>query len=326
MPDRWKNVGGIFREPMRTGRPLYPENSWSQRGGADAPGNMYGSRALTDQVLRSFAGYAVAPSLERRCLYAVAYKTKHADLEQFRPAFVATDCDGDGKISYWDLSRALEWAHGLSHSAELVDCDALFVAADLDNTGSITFVEFCAACLHSSLSPLDGWLAGQAFESMDDDADGWLCASDVRSIIGVLPIGLPEREQFGLQEWRNCLLGDGDARRRSRQCLGGLLTDSALVGTFFGTCAQPQPEECTGYDWEIEVRQDPNHEFLQDRYSAQKHGLDVIHYQQSSGPPRGGGDWYDAHKPRPDLKPYDSYLQDQGLGTSSVEYVHHGRR
>jgi Ca2+-binding EF-hand superfamily protein len=169
---------------------------------ADLVRERAGYRNNFREMLPSLSGYAVAPDIERRCLFAVSLHTVQTDLEEFRPAFCYADVDCDGVISRNDLHTALQSVGGLRS----LDSYALFRAADVDRSGSLSFKEFAAACLHSRLAPLDIWLAEQAFLSLDHDRDGLLSAADVQPVFGGLPAGLPAQRPFGLEEWCACLV------------------------------------------------------------------------------------------------------------------------
>jgi Ca2+-binding EF-hand superfamily protein len=165
------------------------------------PEQKAGRQSALGGVINSLTGFAVAPPLERRCLYAVAMRTTPEDCEEFRPAFLHADVDGDGKISRQDFAEAIK----SEQSAMAVD--ALFRAADMDCSGALTFVEFVAACLYSRLAPLDHWLAEQTFHSLDCDRDGLVNVDEARTVFGQdLPKGLPRSRSFALAEWIACVI------------------------------------------------------------------------------------------------------------------------
>lgn len=164
-------------------------------------------------VLESLAKFSAAPTVARRCVYAVVLTTREADLEEFRPVFRHSDKDGDGRVSRKDLVRALSWTSALS----MVDPNLVFTAADVDNSGFLDFRKFVTACLYGRMAPLDDWLAEQAFLSMDVDRDGFLSRTDVMKTFGYLPAGLPTHRSFGVDEWTNCcILSAGSQGEQAR--------------------------------------------------------------------------------------------------------------
>jgi len=196
--------------------------------------------SLTQEILGSLSGYAAATRWERRCLYAIAARTRPIDLEKYQPAFQEIT-HGDRWITKADLAEAFMCAQRWCFTYSLVDADAFFWAADLDGDAVLSFTEFVAACLYSHLGPLDGWLAQEAFESMDKDGDGLLRASDVIEIFGELPPGLPTHRAFNVDEWCVSLL-----RNRPQYHNGAEKVADPAPSTFWssllGGCQQ-HPEE-----------------------------------------------------------------------------------
>lgn len=199
------------------------------------------TRAFED-VLESLSWFSMAPAVARRCVYAVVLNTKAADLEEFRPAFLHSDKDGDGLVSRKDLGVTLQWASALS----IVDPDLFFAAADVDNSGFLDFKKFAAACLYGRLAPMDDWLAEQAFKSLDADHDGALSAADVVKIFGFLPAGLPSQRFFCIMEWTQCILltcAASEARSASKQKVGQAQAKLVEKGAGKG-----QNASCVGID------------------------------------------------------------------------------
>jgi len=227
---------------------------------SDQAGN-YGTLAL--QRLKSWEGYAKAPVLERKCIHAVVVRTIPSDLDQYQGMFISMDVDGDGGISCKDLSKST-----LLMAASHTQATDLFRAADLDGSGTISFTEFVAACLHHHLSPLDRWLAKESFNALDVDQDGLLSSSDVFEVFGEIPAGLPLDSQFDLNMWTGCLLnGSSNSVKHEREdqsssAIGppcGL--GAALFGqTFWGGCVTEKQGMAADAPGEVvvELRSEPS--------------------------------------------------------------------
>lgn len=204
---------------------------------------------LTKDTIHSLIGYMNAPAMEKRCLYVIAMRTDPADLKQYREAFYDADSDGDGKISRIDLNYLLQQSWRLF--SLWVNEDALFEALDVTSSGVITFTEFVAACLYARLSPLDSWLAEQAFDAMDLDKDGLVHPNQVRKMFGVLPEGLPTNRPICANEWLGCLLGGkrGHFGAESRTSTGAKSAEpssaepSFFQKLFFTGCCMSKADE-----------------------------------------------------------------------------------
>lgn len=191
--------------------------------------------------IQSLAGFAAAPSLERRCVAAVVARTDPKDLDEFRLAFLEADVDQDGQISRLDLTRAVNQMQLRVVLPAGLDIHAMFEAANTSGSGFLSFNEFVAGCLHSRLGPLDSWLAEQAFEALDHDHDGRVWPADVRLLFGELPRGLPVQASFGLDNWRHSVL-DGAMRRSSAP---PAFTVAERVGAGVEAATVPVPVEAT---------------------------------------------------------------------------------
>jgi len=244
---------------------------------SDQAGN-YGTLAL--QRLKSWEGYAKAPVLERKCIYAVVVRTIPSDLDQYQGMFIGMDVDGDGGISCKDLSKST-----LLMAASHTQATDLFRAADLDGSGTISFTEFVAACLHHHLSPLDRWLAKESFNALDVDQDGLLSSSDVFEVFGEIPAGLPLDSQFDLNMWTGCLLnGSSNSVKHVREDQSSSAVTfqigppcglgASLFGqTFWGGCVTEKQGVAADAPGEVvvELRSEPS---VEHESPSQRHGLD----------------------------------------------------
>jgi hypothetical protein len=162
-------------------------------------------------------------------------------LQPYWHAFVDVDYFGKGLICKVDLERALA---GQLWGLTQVGIDAVFKAADLDCSGTLSFFEFAAACLHSKLSPLDGWLAGEAFASLDYDGDGLLSAREVIEVFGKVPDGLRTCRFFDAAEWCHSVLASNHAsskapvpgRQTTHPTAPKRRVGVGLVASLFPTC------------------------------------------------------------------------------------------
>eukprot|EP00927_Polykrikos_kofoidii_P043207 TRINITY_DN37268_c0_g1_i1.p1 TRINITY_DN37268_c0_g1~~TRINITY_DN37268_c0_g1_i1.p1 ORF type:complete len:360 (+),score=53.14 TRINITY_DN37268_c0_g1_i1:82-1080(+) len=187
---------------------------------------------LTTEILRSFAAFSEAPLLERRCLFAVAARTQPVDLLDFHLIFNSIDTNKDGTIDRVELVTALESAR--QWCPLRLNADSIFRAIAQHRHGVISFMEFVAACLHSRLAPLDAWLAGETFESLDTDQDGLVQAVDVALFFGELPPGFTKSQIFLKDEWTSFVLELASRTNHGDTGHSGLL--STLVEMMLGIC------------------------------------------------------------------------------------------
>jgi calcium-dependent protein kinase len=167
-------------------------------------------------LAHDLAEYITAPEIVRCCLLSIAARGgghSPEELEQLRDAFLAIDADGDGSVTKQDLEEALGGIFGFHFSSLLgfmpeLDIDALLAAADLEQSGSVSFSEFIAACLYSRYASL-GSLAAEAFRALDHDDDGWIHMQDISHLFRESDLAilrkLPENRPFNIDEWCSCI-------------------------------------------------------------------------------------------------------------------------
>eukprot|EP00929_Paragymnodinium_shiwhaense_P010689 TRINITY_DN11554_c0_g1_i3.p1 TRINITY_DN11554_c0_g1~~TRINITY_DN11554_c0_g1_i3.p1 ORF type:complete len:256 (+),score=39.28 TRINITY_DN11554_c0_g1_i3:119-886(+) len=197
---------------------------------------------FTRDMLASMAGFVAASELERKCIYAIVSSTVSRDLEVFREAFVMMDHDRDGRLLRRDMKRTLEFV--CQQFSLYLNADAVFRSADLGCLGTVNFLQFAAACLHSQLSPMDSWLAKETFEALDSDKDGYLNAADVTRLFGELPYGLPPKGRFAYNVWHRVVCknevagGKASMSRGISSSLSGPRSPSrTFLELIFGGCA-----------------------------------------------------------------------------------------
>jgi len=220
---------------------------------------------LNHVVLESLAAYAAAPSVERRCIFAIANRTHPNDLEHCREAFQEVDVDQLGKVSRSDFVEAVSQAKGWW--LPRINADEVFKAVDLNRDGWIDYMEFASACLHSQMAPLDEWLADETFATIDVNQDGWANKSDVLPLFGELPLGLPHDRAFDKDEWRRCILPHSSAasmRSASRPHVSKDGRTFSFFDIFFGGCASVSGKVGD----EIVVQQEVDSDFIDKLHST----------------------------------------------------------
>lgn len=169
--------------------------------------------SLTREMIRSMNGYIQAHPLVRCCLLVVAARTEVQNRERLEAGFLWLDSDCDGEISSQDLAGALAKPAEWWDTADLLsvlrgspefDPVELIEAADLDQSGGLSFTEFVATCLYQKQDSTDG-LVRRAFEALDDDRDGLVHANDVFTLFQELDFSsyalLPQDKPISMTEW-----------------------------------------------------------------------------------------------------------------------------
>lgn len=104
--------------------------------------------SFTPKLMDSLVNFSLAAKWERRCLFAIAARTRPADLEIYRPAFQEI-ARGSRWLVVADISEAFHRAN------RRIDVERFLRAASMTGQGGLTFIEFVAACLYDRLGPLD---------------------------------------------------------------------------------------------------------------------------------------------------------------------------
>jgi len=157
---------------------------------------------LSNEILQSFAAFASAPATVQSCLYAIAARTDLPGARQMGDAFLATDVNGNGHISLKDLNDAIKLARKWSDPE--INVMRLFDAMNLNQSGSISFTMFLAACSHSTFCSLDDVLT-TAFEALDERRCGVLSAYGVARLLPRCDTrvmqSLPQDRNFNIDDW-----------------------------------------------------------------------------------------------------------------------------
>jgi Ca2+-binding EF-hand superfamily protein len=198
---------------------------------------------MTQELIFSLSQYVAAPEIVRCCLFAVAARGRHCvkELQQLRDAFLALDMDGDGFVTKEDMQEALGGIFGFQLTSLLgfvpeLDIEALFAAADLDQSGSLGFTEFVAACLYSRYASLDT-LIREAFQALDHNGEGIVSMQDIRHLFREQDLRflskLPDSRPFTIDEWSSCIqsserkvwVSSPKAKNKTAKSKAGFLVD-----------------------------------------------------------------------------------------------------
>ncbi|CAE8646398.1 unnamed protein product, partial [Polarella glacialis] len=144
-----------------------------------------GQATLSFRSAKGLAGYSKAPRSVRLCLLLIAARLGDDEVKHFRRAFMRLDPSCRGSLSKETFVRCLltSFAGGRGCLKRGPDAEDVFHAADLNNSGSIEYTEFVAACLYRKFRSWSGrGLCSRAFGAIDSDADGLVKVADLQSL------------------------------------------------------------------------------------------------------------------------------------------------
>lgn len=161
---------------------------------------------LSTEMLQSLAAFANSPVSVQSCLYAIAARTDLPDARQLGDAFLTADVDGHGRISLQGLTRAINSAKQWFDPE--INVMRLFDAMNLNQSGSISFTMFRAACSHGTFCSLDDILT-TAFNALDERRCGFLSVGEVARLLPRcdrrVMQRLPQDRNFSVDEWVACV-------------------------------------------------------------------------------------------------------------------------
>jgi len=147
---------------------------WFQAMGICSPA---GIEADLGDCMRRISDFAQRSKLQRSIMYStVAFAPLHShQMEKLRIAFLAADCQLAGGVSRQGFASLA----GRLLGPDAIDgTDKVFAAVNASQSGEISYSEWLAAA-----APQDWYLepqhAQRAFETLDVDRNGWICADDL---------------------------------------------------------------------------------------------------------------------------------------------------
>jgi len=166
------------------------------------------SASLTVEMMRSMKDYSISHPLLRACLHIIlARGNQPNDDERVALAFTSLDNDQDGEVTDEDIARALETDAGW-FSPE-VNVDDLMLAADVDDSGGLSYSEFATACLWNRHVTAAPELLRTVFHALDKNRDGLVDYQDVVKVFrdDDAPCFRFLPDVFSLKEWLQCVQG-----------------------------------------------------------------------------------------------------------------------
>jgi len=161
--------------------------------------------ALGADMLSSMSDYSLAHPLLRAALLLLSARVGLPECDtRIRSSFLTLDKDHSGELSFEDLAHEIE-AEAAWRAPEL-DIMMVLEAADMDQSGGLSYSEFVQACTFASRSSKED-LARLTFDALDDDHDGLVRCEDMMDVFRDEDLfWLREMpDSFCLEDWRECI-------------------------------------------------------------------------------------------------------------------------
>ena len=151
----------------------------------------FGNVDISADVFTNMQQYMDSVQLKRTTLSLIASRIPEDQIKQLREAFSKMDKNGDGSLTYEELSSGLKDIPEISLTdAEILDAMNVI---DSNQNGLIDYTEFIAACLHSYNYLQENHLRS-AFAYFDQDNSGTISADELRQCLASDDFTLSEEQ------------------------------------------------------------------------------------------------------------------------------------
>jgi calcium-dependent protein kinase len=126
--------------------------------------------------VKAMKQYVKHSKLQQAALVAIAVQASPDDIKELRDTFIALDANGDGSLTFEELSK------GLGHRENAETLLSVLKAADTDNSGKIDYTEFIAATIDQQTYMRDDYLH-TAFNMFDIDGSGSIDKTEILKLL-----------------------------------------------------------------------------------------------------------------------------------------------
>jgi len=202
--DTWSSISSDAKDFIRGLLKFNPEerlpidavvkHPWLQTPGC------HSDPATSERVLSNLRRFSNTSRLFSICMASAATQLDHRSLRDVEAAFREMDADGDGVLTLSEVKSAFEKTYA-SDSIEMVGIEEMFARLDLDGSGEIDYMEFCAAHIGLSRSDRQGRFKTAdeqalraAFKTFDVDDSGEITKTELADVLdsvdmsGTLPV------------------------------------------------------------------------------------------------------------------------------------------
>eukprot|EP00903_Cladosiphon_okamuranus_P012678 g11858.t1 len=150
--------------------PLSPESQ-----GHPSRGRLRAVNVSIAKSLRRFADYG---ELKKAALMVTAFQLGRKEIKQLKDAFLEVDTKGNGAISLEELHTVLR-----GHCVDGAEVDRIFAGVDMDESGSLHYMEFLAATIEAR-GYIEEENLKEAFERLDVDSTGFISRDNLKAVLG----------------------------------------------------------------------------------------------------------------------------------------------
>ncbi|CAN6222398.1 unnamed protein product [Urochloa humidicola] len=133
-------------------------------------------RLLDPAVLSRIKQYSAMNKMKKMSLQVIAKSLSEEEIAGLKEVFMAMDTDCSGAITYDELKEGLRKYGSTPKDSEIRD---LMDAVDIDNNGTIDYIEFIAATLHPNKLEHEEHLQ-LAFSYFDKDGNGYITVDELQ--------------------------------------------------------------------------------------------------------------------------------------------------
>ncbi|CAN6170856.1 unnamed protein product [Urochloa humidicola] len=133
-------------------------------------------RLLDPAVLSRIKQFSAMNKMKKMSLQVIAKSLSEEEIAGLKEVFMAMDTDCSGAITYDELKEGLRKYGSTPKDSEIHD---LMDAVDIDNNGTIDYIEFIAATLHPNKLEHEEHLQ-LAFSYFDKDGNGYITVDELQ--------------------------------------------------------------------------------------------------------------------------------------------------
>eukprot|EP00752_Nemacystus_decipiens_P009304 g8315.t1 len=135
-------------------------------------------RAVNGSIAKSMRRFADYGELKKAALMVTAFQLDRTEIKQLKDAFLEVDTKGNGAISLDELRNVLR-----EHGVDGAEVDRIFAGVDMDESGSLHYMEFLAATIEAR-GYIEEEKLKDAFERLDVDSTGFISRDNLKVVLG----------------------------------------------------------------------------------------------------------------------------------------------
>ena len=135
---------------------------------------------IPEDVPKNIQGFIDAVNFKKTTITFIASRIPEEEIVKLREAFIKLDKNGDGVLSKTELMDGVSEIPQCAIRED--DWDLIMSVMDTNNSGSIDYIEFIAACMQSYVYLKENNLQN-AFEYFDKDGNGTITLEELKQTL-----------------------------------------------------------------------------------------------------------------------------------------------